>query len=134
MRKIILAVLGVAEAIFGLFGVQLGLSAQASTASLVGGLLIIAAWLFTEFKMDWKNFTNGVAQFNQWSDPSFWTAAIGSLLVVLTPAFGFTIADSTIAVISAILSILVPIFVGLFRKTEEVPVEVLRAKLNFLKK
>jgi uncharacterized membrane protein len=121
MRKIILMVVGLVTAIFGLFGVQLGLTTQVSAASLVGGLLIIAAYVFTEFKKDWADFVAGVKQETKWSDPAFWTATIGALIIPLSQAFGFTLSESVISIVSALLAIMVPVLISFFRKTTPVP-------------
>lgn len=121
MRNIILGVIGVLTAIFGLFGVQLGLTDQISGASIVGSLLIIAAYVFTKFKTDFADFLSGLKQADSWGDPAFWTATISAIVIPLSAAFGLSLGEGVISIISALLAILVPVLLALFRKTEPIP-------------
>jgi hypothetical protein len=118
MRKIILAVVGAFVALFGLFGVQVGLSSNINEASIVGALLILGAYIFTEFKKDWADFRAGVIQSNRWGDPAFWTAAISSVVLPLLSTFGVTLSESVVSIVAAVLAVLVPVFIQIFRKTE----------------
>jgi len=118
MRKIILAVVGGFIALFGLFGVQVNLVSDINKASIIGALLIIGAYVFTEFKKDWAEFKEGVAQVNKYSDPAFWTALISSVLLPLLSLFGLQIGETVIAAVSSVLAVLVPVLINLFRKTE----------------
>jgi hypothetical protein len=117
MRKIIMAVTGAVVALFGLFGVQMGLPAI-DAYSVVGALLIIAAYVFTEFKKDWADFAADVVQTNKWSDPAFWTAFIGSVALPLLSLFGVALTEQVISIAATILAVVAPIIANLFRKTE----------------
>ena len=117
MRKIFLAIVGAVVALFGLFGVEVGLVGNVNEVGVIAGLLIIGVWIFTEFKRDFANFKAGIVQTNKWSDPSFWTAAITSVLIPILTSFGVSISNATISIAAAILAVLVPILLNLFRKT-----------------
>jgi xanthosine utilization system XapX-like protein len=117
LRKVILSVTGAFVALFGLFGVQVGLPAV-DAYSVIGSLLIIAAYVFTEFKKDWANFKADVVQTNKWSDPAFWTAFLGSVLLPLLSLFGVALTEQIVSIVATILAVIVPIIVNLFRKTE----------------
>ena len=119
MRKIILAVVGAFVALFGLFGTTVGLPAV-DAYSVIGSLLIIAAYVFTEFKKDWANFKDEIVQTNKWSDPAFWTAFLGSVLLPLLSLFGVTLSEQVISIAATVLAVLAPILANLFRKTEPV--------------
>ena len=121
MRKIIMAVVGAAVAFFGLFGVALNITPDLSPYSVIGSLLIVAAYVFTEFKKDWAAFREGLPQqANKWSDPGFYTALAASVLIPLLSAFGVEVSEQVVAIASAILAVIVPILISLFRKTEPV--------------
>jgi hypothetical protein len=120
MRKILMAVIGAVIALFGLFGVQIGLVGNVNEVSIVAALLIIGVWIFSEFKKDWAEFKDGIKQTNQWSDPAFWTAAITSVLLPLLAAFNVVLTDATISIAATILAVVVPILLSIFRKTPPV--------------
>ena len=118
MRKVIMAMLGAYTALLGLFGVQVHLVSDISKASVIGALLIIGAYIFTEFKKDWAEFKEGVAQMNKYSDPGFWTALISSVLLPLLSQVGVQLTEALIGAIASVLAVLVPVLINLFRKTE----------------
>lgn len=118
MRKILLAIVGLVNLVFGLFGVQLGIVDKVQAASLIGAILIIGAYLFTEFKKDFADFKNNVIQTNKWSDPSFWVALLAGIGNLLSQYFGITISESIVSLLAAVLAILVPFILSLVRKTE----------------
>lgn len=111
MRKIIIAVLGAVVALFGLFGVQIHLVGSIDPLNIIGSLLIVGVWLFTEFRQDWLDFKAGLAQTNQWGDPAFWTTAIASVVLPLLTAFGVAVPEVVISIAATLLSILVPLFI-----------------------
>jgi len=117
MRKIILAVVGAFIALFGLFGVQVHLVSDINEASIIGALLIVGVYLFSEFKKDWAEFREGVFQLNKYSDPAFWTALISSAVLPLLSIFNVQLTSEVIGTIASILAVLVPIFIKIFRKT-----------------
>lgn len=119
MRKIIMGVVGAFVALFGLFGVQVGLPAV-DTYSVIGALLIIAAYVFTEFKKDWANFRDSVVQQNKWADPAFWAALIASVALPLLSLFNIVLTEQIISIAATVLAVIIPIIINLFRKTEPV--------------
>ena len=118
MRKVIMAMLGAYTALLGLFGVQVHLVSDINKASVIGALLIIGAYIFTEFKKDWAEFKEGVAQMNKYSDPGFWMALISSVLLPLLSQVGVRLTEALIGAIASVLAVLVPVLINLFRKTE----------------
>jgi hypothetical protein len=117
MRKIFLAVTGAVIALFGLFGVDIGLVGDVDEVGIIAGLLIIGVWIFTEFKADFANLKAGISQTNKWGDPAFWTAAITSVLIPILTSFNVVIGDSTVAIIASLLAVIVPILFKVTRKT-----------------
>ncbi|OGD20340.1 MAG: hypothetical protein A2Y70_02050 [Candidatus Aminicenantes bacterium RBG_13_64_14] len=109
MRKIFLAITGAVIALFGLFGVQVGLVGDVNEVGIIAGLLIIGVWIFTEFKRDFANFKQGIAQTNKWGDPAFWTAAITSVLIPVLTSFGVDVSDALVAIVASALAVIVPI-------------------------
>lgn len=121
MRKILMGLVAALIALFGLFGVQINLVSEIDPTNIIAALLIVGVWIFTEFKKDWTAFKLGVQQTNKWSDPAFWTAAITSVALPLLTAFKIALTDQVISIASALLAVLVPVLVNLFRKDTTTP-------------
>jgi len=118
MRKIIGAIIVALIALFGLFGVKLNLVSQIDPANIIGAMLILSVWIFTEFKKDKEEFINNLKQWDKWNDPVFWAALITSVVLPLLNIFNITLSQDLVAVISSVLAIIVPFISKLTRKTE----------------
>ena len=118
MRKIFLAIVGAVIALFGLFGVQINLVKDVNELGVIAGLLIVGVWIFAEFKKDWAEFKEGVKQSDKWGDPAFWTATITSVLIPVLTSFGAVISDQLVSFVAAILAVIIPILMTVFRKKE----------------
>jgi len=117
MRKILSAIITALIALFGLFGVKLHLVSQIDPANIIGAILILSVWIFTEFKQDKKDFLNNVKQWNKWSDPAFWVALISSVILPVLNAFNVTVSQDLISVLASVLAVIVPFLMNATRKT-----------------
>jgi len=117
MRKVLSAIITALIALFGLFGVRLHLVSQIDPANIIGAILILSAWIFTEFKKDKEDFLNNVKQWNKWGDPAFWVALITSVILPVLNAFNVTISQDLISVLASVLAVIVPFLMKATRKT-----------------
>lgn len=111
MRTIILSVWGAIVALFGLFGVQIGLVTDINALPFIAALLVIGVWVVVELKQDWADFKKGLIQTDKWKDPAFWTAVISTVILPILGLFKIAIPDAIISSVALLLSIIIPFLI-----------------------
>jgi hypothetical protein len=104
MRKTIMIIVAAGMTLVVALQKQLGLSLDST--SVATAVMLIATYIFGEFKNDVTKLKNGLTTDNKWRDPAFWGALAGPVMVTLNEAAGFNLpVDAVNVVLMGILGL-----------------------------
>ena len=106
MRKAILAVIAILQAVLVFFQKEFGLSIDAAAVGAAAAAVVV--YIFGEARNDFERIKKGLFQERKWADPAFWGALLSAVLPVINETFGLNLPVETI--VSIVVFILGIIF------------------------